>query len=52
VIEAMIVVVIETAASAIVGPGWRLSAIASGNARNGSIVVRKRGPMKPPPKGR
>ena len=24
----------------------------SGNARNGSIVVKKRGPMKPPPKGR
>ncbi len=49
---AITVVVIETAASAIVGPGKRFSASAIGKARNGSIVSRKRGPMKPPPKGR
>ena len=49
---AITVVAIETAASAIVGPGKRLNASPSGSARKGSIVVRKRGPMKPPPKGR
>ena len=49
---AITVSAIEAPASVTVGPGKRFSASPSGQARKGIIVVRKRGPMKPPPKGR